>query len=121
MKRSVEWCRGRIDGIKHVADYMWDSRWSWPARVQVELDVMERLLAEAEASEASVPTAAEVIAAAERALAPICKNADEAERLLNEGWVEKHQCIANKLQFGDVIMAKDALAIIAKWKEAHRG
>lgn len=69
-------------------------------------------------SKREVLTAAEVIAAAERALLPICKNADEAERLLNEGWVEKHQHIANKLQFGDVVEAKDALAAIAKWKEA---
>jgi len=68
---------------------------------------------------ASAPTAAEVIAAAEKALGPIGKNADEAERLLNEGWVEKHQHIANKLQFGDVVEAKSALAAIAKWKEAQ--
>ncbi len=60
-----------------------------------------------------------MIAAAEKALGPIGKNADEAERLLNEGWVEKHQHIANKLQFGDVVEAKSALALIAKYKEAQ--
>ena len=67
------------------------------------------------------PSAAEVIAACEGALLPIAKNADEAQRLLNEGWVEKHQHIANKLQFGDVVEAKNTLATIAKWKEAQRG
>lgn len=70
-------------------------------------------------AEARLEKAAEVIEACRVALEPICRNAEEAERLLNEGWVEKHQHIANKLQFGDVVNAKNASGLIAEWKAAQ--
>jgi len=63
--RSAEWLRGRIAGLAHVASWGWSDRWSWPAPIQGEYDLMERLLAEAEAREESVPTAADLAVADE--------------------------------------------------------
>ena len=65
-ERSAEFCRGRMAGIAHVAAWGWSDRWSWPAPLQSEYDLMEQLLAAAEAREATQPTAEEVIEAAER-------------------------------------------------------
>ncbi len=88
-ERSAEFYRG----AKWILDGCCDP---WVAYA------LDRRLAEAEAREASVPTAAEVIAAAERAL-------EEAE----------DQLVA-LCSRGDVPSSlTNALAAIAKWKEAH--
>jgi hypothetical protein len=112
VERSAEFYRGEVAALNRAQR---DFTITVP-ELQAE-DVA--LLAEAEAREASVPTAAEVIAAAERALGPICADADEARRCVKQGWVPADQHITNRVTFGDVIRAADTLAAIAKWKEAQ--
>jgi hypothetical protein len=77
------------------------------------------LLAEAEAREASVPTAAEVIAAAEKALATI---ADPIECGCKPCTGDCQSISAKAIYFeGQQEVAAEALSVIARWKEANGG
>ena len=95
-ERSAEFLRGAVATLEEIGAY------------PLTLHTYRALLAEAEAREASVPTAAEVIAAAERALARM------ADHICDSSPYEV--CIKNCPE----CLRQDALAAIAKWKEAQR-
>ena len=108
-KRSAEWLRGAAHAAAECKQFK--------AAVWYQM-----LLAEAEAREASVPTAAEVIAAVElalHALTPIKLHKNVADDRVIEcrykagGWV--HSYPAREARDAEI-----ALAAIAKWKEAQR-
>lgn len=115
MERSAEWLRGAIEALDR-------------ARLDFTVTVPElqaeyvALLADAEAREASQPTAAEVIAAAEKALARYANGPWLV--MPNEGFSAKDGSTRKRFaafedQGGEI--AKEALAEIARWKEAHHG
>jgi hypothetical protein len=74
---------------------------------------LDRLLAEAEAREASVPTAADVIAAAERAL-----EAWMAHMKQPAGVSGSYGALLESLAVAQN-STEEAISLIAKWKEAH--
>jgi hypothetical protein len=110
MERSAEWLRGAAHAAAECKQFK--------AAVWYQM-----LLAEAEAREASVPTAAEVIAAVEEALQRL---EDLAYDWVNEAGSAAHE-LANTAQHRAEKEARQefeacrtaALALIAKWKEAH--
>jgi hypothetical protein len=92
MERSAEWLRGAAHAAAECKQF---KAAGW----------YQMLLAEAEAREASAPTAAEVIAAAHDALLEIDDYRGGAETVLEDEYVTERRI--------------SALAAIAKWKEAH--
>jgi hypothetical protein len=91
--RSAEFYRGAVYMVEEM------NRWGFAANPDT-VTRYRALLAEAEAREASVPTAAEVIVAAEKSFRWIAEIATTTKSMENE--------------------AESALDAIAKWKEAQR-
>ena len=121
MERSAEWLRGAVESHINTCNLITSitsATKSHPARqgllaagneLHNQLDRYRALLAEAEAREASVLTAAEVIAAAERAMQRT------ADHICDSSPYEV--CIKNCPE----CLRQEALALIARWKEAHSG
>jgi len=109
VERSADWLRGAV----WMAHCLGDSG---------EEEYYRRLLAEAEAREASVPTAADVIAAAAEALEMYqwhMKHCNTTYLGFNYTEERKEQMAAREYVMSNA--PTSALAAIAKWKEAQRG
>ena len=102
MQRSAEWLRGAVAGLRH-----WQNEIISTSAELIEHYTVK--LAEAEAREAQQPTAAEVIAAAERAMQRT------ADHICDSSPYEV--CIKNCPE----CLRREALALIARWKEADHG
>ena len=107
MQRSAEFCRGRVSVIRHHA-------WAFsPDTINREVCI----LAEAASREASVPTAAEVIAAAETALVRAQGYPSYYRSIHVDAYGDGElmwravQAVTEAEEF-----MRDALAAIAKWK-----
>lgn len=132
-ERSAEWLQGAVESHINTCNLITSitsTTASHPARqglmaagneLHNQLDRYRRLLAEAEAREASVPTAAEVIAAAERALelAQPYPISYESVHVGLYGATEMTAHARQNIETTDDAV-REALAAIAKWKEAQR-
>ena len=107
MQRSAEWLRGAIAGLRH-----WQNEIISTSAELIEHYTVK--LAEAEAREAQQPTAAEVIAACEKALA----RWKHYIMLVDEG----SDIRANLVAYPAAKVQNDeTVALIARWKEANGG
>ena len=127
-ERSAEWLRGAVESHINTCNLITSitsAAKSHPARqglmaasneLHNQLDRYRTLLAAAEAREATLPTAAEVIEAFEKALATI---ADPIECGCKPCTGDCQSIAAKAIYFeGQQEVAADALAVIARWKEA---
>jgi len=120
-ERSAEWLRGVVAVLGRMVDEcstVFDSDLPHITQGNLEDYLAEyaELLAAAEAREATLPTAAEVIEAFEKALATI---ADPIECGCKPCTGDCQSIAAKAIYFeGQQEVAADALAVIARWKEA---
>jgi hypothetical protein len=117
--RSAEFLRGAKEELSNLLGFIQDHIDPYDARDDVRracgnrIRQLDLLLAEAEAREASVPTAAEVIAAAERALE--CFPLD----LIQAVTFDDNIPTRIKVSADSMRLLVDASAAITKWKEAQ--
>ena len=126
-ERSAEWLRGAVESHINTCNLITSitsATKSHPARqglmaagneLHNQLDRYRPLLAEAEAREASQPTAAEVIEAAEKALETAAAEIPDVFDQFGPGGYSDVRQVANPTSK----LLDDATTLIARWKEAH--
>jgi len=126
-ERSAEWLRGRKEVIFEIYD-AWKCMDSAPFRHYIHEIADDALasddIAAAEAREATQPSAAEVIEAAEKALRKLTNEIGNIEVLgeyealdINTGSRKKMRSRIDGVE----VECREAITLIARWKEANGG
>jgi len=124
-ERSAEWLRGRLAEVRHLegeCDVVFRGDQSHVTRMALceRADELKALLAEAEAREASQPTAAEVIEAAWWALQPFARGG-VIDCLSRDDYSVMKERIVDWHGPSDFRAAVAAADLCTRWKEANGG